>query len=83
MKEMETIRIEKMTCKQLRALPYNKETVFKLPTAREILNACALAYKTQYLIDSRFTTRTDFIKNTLTITRRKPRKEDTDGVVEE
>lgn len=67
-------QIDNMTIKQLRAIPYEEAVTFKLPTARDIMNAASLAYKAQHVMGCRFSTKCDYEASTLIIT--KKRKED-------
>lgn len=78
-KAMHIERIEKLTRDLLRSLPYDEERVYQLPTTRDILNGTSLAYRTQYLMDSRFCIRCNYERSIIRITRKRPRKEADDG----
>ena len=78
-KAMHIEQIEKLTRDLLRSLPYDEERAYHLPTARDLLNGTSLAYRSQYLMDSRFSIRCNYERSIIRITRKRPGKEADDG----
>lgn len=63
-------KITRLTCDDLRSLEAGQTKSFSLPDARACRNGRALVYQYQHLLGCKFTTATDYVTNSLTITRR-------------
>lgn len=65
----ETEKTIKLTRDDLRSIDVGKTKTFYLPNAKACDNGKALTYQTQNLMGCKFSVKTDYTANTLTITR--------------
>ncbi len=65
----DTGKASKLTRDDLRSIEVGRTRTFYLPDAKACDNGKALAYQFQNLLGCKFSVRTDYVANTLTITR--------------
>ncbi len=65
----DTVLASRLTRDGLRSIGAGESKTFRLPDARACDNGKVLAYQMQNLLGCRFSVRTDYAANTLTITR--------------
>jgi len=65
----ETNKVVKLTRDDLRSIDVGRTKVFALPDAKACDNGKALAYQFQNILGCKFSVKTDYASNQLTITR--------------
>lgn len=65
----ETNKVVKLTRDDLRSIEVGRTKAFTLPDAKACDNGKALAYQFQNILRCKFSVKTDYTANTLTITR--------------
>ena len=65
----ETNKVVKLTRDDLRSIEVGRTKAFTLPDAKACDNGKSLAYQFQNILGCKFSVQTDYVANTLTITR--------------